>query len=671
MSWVVVGIVLIEMVLYNVFNLSTQVWGRLMETNAVFYCVTQVFAGKSLLVNIYSQYGLYAWLLVPLFKIIGLSTVKFSVVMGILNAASYLFLYLGLKRIVKNDLVSLLVFLAMALWVYWGDRVNFDETPRFYYQYSPIRILFPSLAFYLVTLFQTAQGKIRQIILYLLAITGALAVFWNMDTGIVVYGGVTLFLLFTAVQTGEKAEIIKLGLKYIAIMVGALTIVVVLFFITTKIKSGQYPDFAAMANFQKFFYISGFFMLPMGFIQFWNFPVIIYLAGCIYAMFSCYRSKSTVAPVVFFVFVLGGGLFTYFQGRSYDKNITAVMIPAFLVLGIFIDQLIEKITEAWKNTNSINSLIWHEGTLLCIVPFIFIADSAFSMLSYLPRLHTYDVENAFGKDEKKEAILKQHTDLLTRNFHDRDTVLILSKDYESYYYALGNYYNPVDIAGSTEVFYKTEVYKVLDYIKNAHNPIVYEPMRPWVYNDTIAKTLAQYTTIKQELPDKGMLLLQPGGGSISNKLTKDEHTVYYTNYGEFEKYIGKRQKLSLPGTFEVEFIATLDAARMVKNNIIFTSVKEKPSYSGLVMTQLGDSLNNYIFTYGTGANFANGVNCKLSTTQENHIRIHVEKGTISLYNNDALCGTAQNTTPFTNNDADLIINGNFAGTVKEFKISAY
>ena len=56
---------------------------------AVFFPVVQVYEGKGLLMNCASQYGLYPQLLLPLFRVISLSILTFTLVMGLLTAASY------------------------------------------------------------------------------------------------------------------------------------------------------------------------------------------------------------------------------------------------------------------------------------------------------------------------------------------------------------------------------------------------------------------------------------------------------------------------------------------------------------------------------------------------------------------------------------------------------
>src|SRR5262249_45929703 len=65
---------------------------------AVFSSVVQVHFGKALLINAQGQYGLYAHFLQPLFALVGLSVLKFTLVMGLLLAASYVALWVFLQE---------------------------------------------------------------------------------------------------------------------------------------------------------------------------------------------------------------------------------------------------------------------------------------------------------------------------------------------------------------------------------------------------------------------------------------------------------------------------------------------------------------------------------------------------------------------------------------------
>ena len=100
----IVAFIIFDVILYNVFHLANVDINISGETNAVYYSITQVYAGKSLLVDFNCQYGLYAWILLPVFRIIGLSSYKIGMVMGILNGISFFLIYLGIKKIIKQDL---------------------------------------------------------------------------------------------------------------------------------------------------------------------------------------------------------------------------------------------------------------------------------------------------------------------------------------------------------------------------------------------------------------------------------------------------------------------------------------------------------------------------------------------------------------------------------------
>jgi hypothetical protein len=563
-SYGIVGLIVLDTVLYNVFHLEVQEWNRYMETNAVFYAVTQVFAGKSLLVDAYSQYGLFPWFLVPLFKIIGLSTYKFTLTLAVLNGVAYLFIFLGIKKLLKNDLLSLIIFLCLFFWQYMQIRLPAEATPRYYYQYFPIRLFFPALVFYLFVVYNAGAQSLKRIMLPVMALVSSFAIFWNLDTGIVAYGATFIALIFSTIEAPTLKDSLKKSAGYAAWMLGALLFVVFLFLITTKMKSGTWPDFKRFAEFQNVFYGSGYFMLPMTTIHFWNLPMLVYLVACVYCVYYLKKQNQPDLPVIAFLIILGFGLFTYFQGRSYDTTICLVMYPAIILAGVFCNKLFQNIVS--------HKLRFHESVILFFIPFLFLADGALSMLINTPSFHSYSMENATSENAETAKVLKPRMDFVLNNIPKKDTVIILSKDYEGYFYAAGNYYNPVNLAGSTELFFKSEIYTLLDYLKTTKYPILYDATHPWQNGDTIVKTLAAYTTIQKEIgPDHSFILLKSGKAATPNRLTTDGATVYYNNLGDFSKYLNPTTKLSLPENFTVEAIISLDSTKLAAGNLIFTN----------------------------------------------------------------------------------------------------
>ena len=663
-SYVIAAFVIIDIILYNVFHLAFQEWGRFMETNAVFYSITQVYAGKSLLVNINSQYGLYAWVLCPLFKLIGLSTFKFGIVMAILNGISFSLFFLGIKRLIRQDVLSIITFLVLVWWLYWQNRLPHESTPRFYYQYAPLRVLFPSLSFFLIVFYQTCRIQLKKVILPIMALVAAIGVLWNLDTGLVLFGATTIALIYSAFNTLSPKDAIKRSLIYCIWMGGALLFIITVFSLSTKVHSGFWPDFGKFAAFQNIFYVSGFFMLPMSAMHFWNLPVIIYLITGIYCVYQLGKKLQPDTPVIVFLFILGAGIFAYFQGRSYDTNLDLVIYPAIILLGILCNKLMPYLP---FNKGQFK---FHECYVLFLIIFLFLADSAFSMLYSSWSINSFAMGNAFTYNKAAEDTLKQRIDFLKNNLHQQDTVIILAQDYESYYYAAGNYYNPVNLPGSTELFFKSEIGTLLNTIKTTKYPIIYDAKHVSVYNDTLVKTLAKYTHIENAIPDKTLLLLKRSGSERIQRLVHDNKTAYYNNTGEFNSYFNPTTKLDkIPDTFSIEFFANLDTTRLRKDNVIFSNVSATKQYCGFLMVQYGSDLNQYMFTYGNGKAWCNGVVCRLSCTTENHVLIKVDKNMITVYDNNKSCGMANTNSSIAESEGLFFINTKFAGTVEEMKIS--
>jgi len=669
--YVIAGIIILDVFLYNIFYLRAQSWDRLMETNAVFYVMTQVYAGKSLLVNINAQYGLYPLFLLPLFKIIGLSTFKFGLVMAALNACSFFLFYLGIKKVIKHNVVSLLVFLCLVFWQYWSTRLPLESTPRYYYQYAPIRLLFPSIVFFLFVTYQSASQNVKRKILPVLALCASLAILWNVDTGIAAYGATFAGLIYATLDPSALKESVKRSAKYFGWMLGCLLSVFLLLLIVTKLRSGEWPDLKHFLEYQQVFYISGFYMLAMSPLHFWNLPALVYVVACIFSVFYLRKTKKTDVSTVAFLFILGCGLFAYFQGRSYDTTITIVMYPAIICLGIFCNRMLSEI-----QSYRVYRLKMHEILAFFLVPFIFIADGAFSMLFYMPSTHSFAAANAFTNDSGTDNRIEQKISFIKKYIPAKDTVLILAMHNESYYYAAGNYYNPVDLNGTSELLMRADFYTLLDSIKNtrhaiiydANHPMVFDPLHKWRTYDTVIQTLAKYTTIQNGLPDNSLILLKHGK-TYTDKLIPDSNTIYYNDLAEFNIYLGWNTKLKLPENFSVEFIVSLGKEKSVKNTVMFSTAATPTSYHGFVVIQQGSNDAQYVFMYGNGTTWCREVPFALDPFVENHVFIEVRKNMITVYNNGKLCGQSDTNSEIKNSDEPFFFGKAFLGTVHEMKVS--
>ena len=167
-----------------------------------------------------------------------------------------------------------------------------------------------------------------------------------------------------------------------------------------------------------------------------------------------------------------------------------------------------------------------------------------------------------------------------------------------------------------------------------------------------------------------MLMLKGRKEALVQRLAPDAKTIYYNNAGEFNKYINPSTKVGLPENYTIELYATLDSSKLKKDNLLFSNVSPTKQFSGVVFVQYGPDLSQYLFTYGNGSAWCNGVPCKLHPGIENHLVIKVEKSIIVVYNNNELCGQVNTNSIIKNSDAPFFVNPAFAGNVEELRITA-
>lgn len=308
---------------------------------AVFYSVSQVVQGRTLLVDLYNQYGLYPHFLEPIFRLFGISTVLFTLVMGVLSGAALFLLYSSLRKTMKQEVFA---FLGMTL--VFIHNYSPASTPVFdpYFQNSPIRTLFPLGLFFLtMTYFSTGRRA-----WYAATLLGAASgILWNQDTGIIVFMSVMLTFLYRDLchESLRKALVsflvhLLLGLIAVATCLGA-------FAVFAYLRSASWPRFEDYFLYQRIFYEAGYGCLPMKPLHPWNMVAVVYVGAMIYAVHRWRsRNASIKTYAVVYLALLGCGIFSYFQGRSHDLNLIPVVYPAILILTFFAHELWESLNRS-------------------------------------------------------------------------------------------------------------------------------------------------------------------------------------------------------------------------------------------------------------------------------------------------------------------------------------
>ena len=323
---------------------------------AVFFASVRVAQGKTLLVDGPHQYGLYPEFLAPVFRALGGITVfRFSVVMALLQCTVLCVWLATLLRVMQARWLAILTFLGLfAFTQFFVPRfiIEMGVLPYYdpYFQYSPIRTVFPAIAFAGIAFTARKQRyMLRSVRLIGSAVLGA-GVLWNVDAGVPAFGAWLLFLCHLKIQQlrTEEGSLFQKAVRFAALpleAIGAAFLAVVSCLVLLAAKAGQYPDLSMILSFQKQFYGVGFYMLPMRLMHSWLVLALIVLGAMSYGLASLVPSlqpKNAIDPLRSTVFgwaILACGLFSYYQGRSHDWVFPVVTPLGFVFVALAVDQL--------------------------------------------------------------------------------------------------------------------------------------------------------------------------------------------------------------------------------------------------------------------------------------------------------------------------------------------
>lgn len=296
---------------------------------AVFYSMSQVMGGRSLLVDLPSQYGFFSELLAPWFRLIGLSVLNFSITMfGLQLVAQTCLLIVCYRSLRTPRLFMLASFSLLALTTSAWHSISQNHIDP-YFQYWPLRLFFPALACLVFWRMLSRDFAVLWQMAY--ALTCGLAMIWNLDSGVPVYGALLAFVVYRWIyaSVGQRRAWVFRGLL-LTLVASAL---LVLFFWILDARGGYRIHLEDAFKYQNLFYRLGFYMLPLPLTPSpWMVVLGYYVFGVVYAMLMRARGHgSQHADMVYFLSILGIGLFSYYQGRSHELNLLVVMWPAALV----------------------------------------------------------------------------------------------------------------------------------------------------------------------------------------------------------------------------------------------------------------------------------------------------------------------------------------------------
>jgi len=438
------------------------------HVSAYLYSIVQVYMGKALFVNLVNQYGLYPHILEPIFRVIGLSFFKLTLVLGLLLSSSFFLIYLFLRDIIKTRIISVIGFMSVAWTNLFFTKIMY---PIPYFQNWPNRVLFPFILIYLTWVY--FKGKNKKLIYYLSFVLYSVAILWNTDTGIPVYISWLLVLSYS-----ELYGNIKIGMKNILMHVikGVLIFVSILFCYSLYIRFryGDFPNFNMGMDYIRLFYDYGYYMIKMEIDRPWNLVILTYMIGiAISAQSLIIKSDTIKTRMIFLISILGVGIFPYYQGRSHDLNLLAICYPCIILVTIFTDDIFQiirsKICQGHENNISKFKLL---GTNIpMIIAFmlliLFLSSSFFSIIYNFKSYYAYIENNIKAAVIKQPTKITEASEFIKKYTKPNEEILILSLGSEIYYMD-SNTICPLDIPGPAELCLKSDFEKIEKYICNSN-----------------------------------------------------------------------------------------------------------------------------------------------------------------------------------------------------------
>jgi len=325
------------MFLLSICN-SENYLGTGQNLDAVLFSISQVQQGRGLLADFTTQYGLYSHFLYPLFKLINVNVVSFSITMSVLTVISYSLILFALRKIINNNLIVLFSFSAI---IYFSYFYNFLDGGWFDLRYSvnPIRMLFPALIIFSVFTYILNPKKI---LYFLIIFISSLSILWNFDSGAICFLSFYIYVLYEKLADTNLRNYVSEFIKHTIISASILTLTFLLFSIVIYLQSNSFPNWNLFLKYPNLYGMLGFSSMPLPFLHAWNLVFLVYLYGIYIGLNSILiNKKNAIDSITFFVAIFGFGISSYYLNRSHDFNLTTISYPCFILLAIYLSKLLD------------------------------------------------------------------------------------------------------------------------------------------------------------------------------------------------------------------------------------------------------------------------------------------------------------------------------------------
>jgi|GEM_PF-6027023 len=470
--------------------------------NPAFYPLAQLAGAPAGAAEGGNLYGHYSYFLLPLFRILGADTLAFSALMTLLIVAGFILLFMAVRPLVR---APAMLYLGGTAVVYYGYLYGKIVTGDMYFQYHPVRFLFPALILFTASRYFLRP---RPALYYCIFSLGLLGILWNTETGLCALGAWGVALLFH--EAWERPWRRMAG-RILMHLLTAFTFLAVgggLFIYGAYLRGGRLSGLMLILEKLKLFYRYDYMMLKMPLLHPWAIIALVYLAAFLYAA-RCLvgRTDRYRATMVLLLGTLGTALFSYYVGRSHDWSLWGPVYPALLLILVGADSALGDRTDAPRRLS-------HQAVLLGAAS-CFLFSAPFSLLLNVPEISPL-AHQRLGSLFKTTSETARTVSFIRGSVKPGEAVLILSGNQSVYYAESGTYACLLD-ACLTEIFYRKEYEDLERFIRTNSRYKVFYDLRLYTSPSysrfrPLMDLLKQYYRIADTSPDQNMVLLarKPG-----------------------------------------------------------------------------------------------------------------------------------------------------------------
>lgn len=457
--------VIIGMISYLYINPT---WGQTgyiaHHADAYYNPILKITSGLTPYIDFTPIYGCYSYVLALIQNLFDNSIMCFSIIQSVLIAILLINLSIIIYKNIKNKALG---FITINATIFSMIIYSYTVNKGPYLQFVPHRVLFISIILLFITIYlryrNTEKKLLLQIIGYFIT---TCSLFWNIETGLIVLIVWTGFLgyeiLFFNSLKNKKTYISILKLLIMSVLSVIMTYFII--FIITYLRTGSIIDIKSLIASQTFFYKDGFNMIKMSLKKPWIVLIYIYLIGLIISLKKLYFMSSEKRilfnryAIIFVLSILGIGVFSYYQGRSHDSVFVGVIYPGTILIGVFTDILLEKISLVKAKKYQISNML-----IVCI---------NIVWLSLLATTTIYSlVTDGTIKLHFNKELLKNVT--ILEDFSEYDTSnLEFITDNESLYYDKYNIKDTKKIPAKVDLFSYKDCEKIMKFLKETDKDVV-------------------------------------------------------------------------------------------------------------------------------------------------------------------------------------------------------